>query len=62
MHLIPLKICMDATAHVVDWTCIAHVRVKVAAFWQLNVILDDHSCVDNPCAFFGEDFAQKPLR
>ena len=62
MNVIPLKICMDATAHVVNWTCIAHIRVRVAAFWQFNIILADQSRVDHLFVFFGEAFAPKTLQ
>ena len=62
MNVLPLKIRMDATAHDVNGTCIAHVRVRVAALCQLNAILADHSCVDQFFVFFGEAFASKPLQ
>ena len=62
MNVLPLKICMDATAHVVNWICIIHVRVRVAAFWQLNAILANRSRADYLFVFFGETSAPKPLQ
>ena len=61
MNMLPMKIDMDATAHVVNWTCIAYVRVRVTAFWQLNTLLADQSRVDHLFVFFGQTFAPKPL-
>ena len=62
MNALPLKVCMYATVHVMNWTWIAHVRVRVAVCRQLNAILANQSHFDHIFVYFGEAFVPKPLQ